>query len=94
MATKKLVFRVHALGRMFERGISIDDVRHVLAAGESIEDYPADLPYPTRLVLGWSRSRPLHVVAADNSPEEETIVVTVYEPAPNLWTPDFKRRKP
>jgi hypothetical protein len=91
---ERLVFRVHALQRMFERGISVDDVRQVLAIGETIEDYPEDTPFPSRLVLGWRESRPLHVVFADNRLEQEIIVVTVYEPDPARWDPDFRRRQP
>jgi len=34
-----------------------------------------------------------HVVAADNRKAGETIVITVYEPNPEEWEPDFKRRK-
>ena len=45
----RLIFRVHAVRRMFERGISEEDVRAVLATGETIESYPSDTPYP-RLV--------------------------------------------
>jgi hypothetical protein len=45
------------------------------------------------LLLGWHGSRPLHVVVADNEDGEEHIVVTVYEPDPGEWGPDFKRRK-
>jgi hypothetical protein len=89
----RLVFRVHAIQRMFKRGINEADVRHVLAAGEVIEDYPDDLPYPSRLMLGWCGTRPIHVVAVDNTAEDETIVITVYEPDPRLWEPGFKRRR-
>jgi hypothetical protein len=58
-----------------------------------VEDYPDDTPYPSRLVLGWSSSRPIHVVVADNVDEQENIVITVYEPDLLEWEPDFKRRK-
>lgn len=94
MSPQKLVFRVHALRRMFERRIGIDEIRRVREAGETLERYPDDSPYPSRLVLGWSGGRPLHVVAAENIEENETIVITVYEPDPGLWTPDLRRRKP
>jgi hypothetical protein len=90
----RLVFRVHAVRRMFERGISEDDVRHVLAAGEVIEEYPGDLPYPSRLVSGIQEGRPLHVVAVENTVEDKTIVITAYEPDPSLWEPGFRERKP
>lgn len=78
---------------MFQRRVSVEDVRKVLATGEDIEDYPYDLPYPGRLVLGMADARPLHIVVADNAPDLETIVITVYDPDPALWTTDFRRRR-
>lgn len=93
MAFERLVFRVHAIQRMFQRGINADDVRHVLTNGEVIEDYPHDTPYPSYLVLAWSGSRPIHVLAADNAASQETIVITVYEPEADHWESDFRRRK-
>jgi hypothetical protein len=89
----RLVFRVHALERMFERGIGVDDVKMVLADGKDIETYADDSPYPSRLVLGWVGERPLHVVVADDYDEDLRIVVTVYEPDPALWDDGFERRK-
>ncbi|HWR20370.1 MAG TPA: DUF4258 domain-containing protein [Verrucomicrobiae bacterium] len=88
-----LVFRVHAIKRMFQRRISKNDVRHVLETGETIETYPDDTPYPSRLILGWWNARPLHVVAAENAETRETIVITAYEPDPEEWERGFKRRK-
>ena len=93
MALSKLVFRAHAVRRMYERQISDADVRHVLESGETIENYPDDRPYPSRLILGWHGSRPIHVALADNLEENETIVITAYEPDPDKWTPDFKKRR-
>jgi hypothetical protein len=78
---------------MFERGITIADVREVLDNGEVIENYASDFPYPSRLVLGWRGTRPIHIVAADNQRAGETIIITVYEPDPQQWDADFKRRK-
>jgi hypothetical protein len=90
----KLKFRAHALRRMFDRGVSVDEVRQVLGSGETIADYPDDTPYPSRLVLGWNDKRPLHVVAAYNSADDETIVITVYEPDAGLWEPGFRSKQP
>ena len=36
--------------------------------------------YPSRLVLGSQGGRALHVVATYNAADDETIVVTAYEP--------------
>lgn len=87
------MFRIHAIQRMFERRINDVDIRNVLVNGETIEDYPDDTPYPSRLVLGWSGTRPLHIVIADNAKDSECIIVTVYQPDPEQWNSDFKRRK-
>lgn len=88
----KIIFRIHAIQRMFERSVTDADICNVLINGQTIENYPNDTPYPSRLVLGWSNARPLHVVA-DNIEEGTWIVITVYEPNLNLWEVDFKRRK-
>ena len=85
-----LVFRVHAVQRMFERHISQADVQAVVDSGEVIRDYPDDTPYPSRLILGWRGERPLHVVAADNHEAQETVIITVYQPDPAQWEPAFR----
>ena len=90
----RIVFRVHALQRMFERSISIEEVRHVLVQGETIEEYPSDSPYPSSLVLGRTASRTLHVVVAFNQAADELIVITVYEPDAEKWDSELKRRNP
>ena len=33
------------------------------------------------------------IVVADNTNDSENIVITVYEPDPEEWEADFKRRK-
>jgi hypothetical protein len=52
MPYTRLVCRVHAIQRKFQREISEENVRHVLATGEIIESYPDDSPYPSFLALG------------------------------------------
>ncbi|MEX1206395.1 MAG: DUF4258 domain-containing protein [Dongiaceae bacterium] len=93
MGESRLVFRVHAIRRMFERKISVADVRKAVETGEVIESYPGDTPYPSRLVLGWSGSRPVHVVVADNVAAGETVVITAYRPDPALWNKSFRQRR-
>lgn len=93
MAAYKLVFRLHAIQRMFERNISVEDVHTVIDTGEIINAYPDDTPYPSRLLLGWVNERPLHVVAANVPDAGEIIIITAYEPDPALWEADFKRKR-
>ena len=91
----KLIYRQHAVRRMFERRISTADVGAALASGRVIGDYPTDTPYPSCLWLGFAGNRPLHLVYADNPDEGERVIITVYEPDPTLWLADLAtRRKP
>jgi hypothetical protein len=89
----RIVYRAHAIQRMFQRSITEEDVRNIVKNGIIIEDYPEDLPYPSRLLLGWIEDRPLHLVAAYNAQSDEEIVITVYEPDTSQWTADFMRRR-
>lgn len=89
---EQVIFRVHAIQRMFQRGITIEDVRLILKHGEVIKDYNDDTPYPSKLILHWIDGRPIHVVAAYNMEHNEVIVITAYEPDPEIWSSDFRRR--
>lgn len=93
MSKRQYIFRRHALERMAERNISRVDVESIVEAGEVIREYTDDTPYPSRLVLGWRNERPLHVVAADDDTTNETYIITVYEPDPDVWEEDFRSKK-
>jgi hypothetical protein len=88
-----LVLRVHAIQKMFERAITIDEVRHVLQNGEILREYLDDKPFASRLMFAIVNERPIHVVASDNEEDDQTIVITAYEPTPSLWEADFKHKK-
>ena len=88
----KIKFRMHAIKRMFERGISDKEVKDVLEIGEIIKEYPDDQPYPSCLRLAFVNNRPLHIVTADVTDEDTVIIITVYEPDPKLWDDEFKKR--
>ena len=92
MAEDRIIFRVHAIERMFERGISAEDVRQVLATGDVIGEYRDDTPHPSRLILGFRDDRPIRIVAADNADTSETAIITVYEPDPAKWDSTFSRK--
>ena len=89
----KIYFRVHAVQRMFERNVSVKKVAQVLQSGETIEDYSAEMPEPSRLILGFQGKRPFHVVTSENPETRETTIITVYIPDPDKWAKDFKSRR-
>jgi len=78
---------------MFERRISIDEVRAAIDAGETIESYPDDVPFPSRLVLGGGSGRPVHVVVANDSENNRFIVITAYRPRRAQWDDTFRTRR-
>lgn len=88
-----MIFRVHAIQRMFERGVTVKDVRRVWESGETIEDYSSEMPEPSRLILGFQGRRPFHVVTSENPTAREITVITVYVPDSDKWNKDFKSRR-
>ncbi|MBI4567964.1 MAG: DUF4258 domain-containing protein [Planctomycetes bacterium] len=92
-APASLVFSAHAITRMYARAISADDVWHVVKRGEILADYADDQPHPSRLLMAFVGTRPLHVVVAYDARDGAGYVVTVYEPDKDRWEDDFKRRR-
>lgn len=79
---------------MFERSIRREETLAVIAAGEVIEDYPDDVPFPSVLLLSWIEGRALHVVVARDPETGRCYLITVYPPDPALWEPSFRTRRP
>jgi hypothetical protein len=78
---------------MFERGVAMKKVLGAIKTGETIEDYSAEMPEPSRLILGFQGKRPFHVVTSENPESNETTVITVYIPEPDKWKKDFRSRR-
>lgn len=93
MDVDRLIFTGHAVRRMFERGLSVADVRSVIRDGEIIEDYPNDMPHPSQLLLGYCGGRPVHVVLALETATRTGWVVTAYIPDIAIWEADFRSRR-
>lgn len=93
MNCSSIIFSRHALEQMFARNISVEEVTVVLREGQAIEVYSDDKPYPSCLLLGRAGGRNLHIVAAQDPANSGCIVVTAYEPGPNVWESDFRTRR-
>jgi hypothetical protein len=88
---KTLRWTDHIMKRLMQRNISMDDVEYALMYGEIIEQYPSDYPYPSCLVLGYTKDNMhLHVVCGTN--QVELWLITAYYPNSSEWTEDFKQR--
>jgi len=81
----------HILERIFCRGIYIADIESALSNGEIIEQYPADYPFPSCLVMGHTKAgKALHIVCGSSG--AELWLITAYFPNPDEWTEDFRQR--
>jgi len=82
----------HTVNRCFERGIKYGQIKQAILNGEIIEQYPADHPYPSCLILNIStENQPLHIVAGAG--EGKLWIITAYYPSPVKWEDDGKTRK-
>lgn len=93
MNDRDVIFRLHAVQRMFERNIPVKKVVGAIESGETIEDYSTEMPDSSRLILGFQGKRPVHVVCSENLQTNEITIITVYIPDPGKWSKDFKRRR-
>lgn len=94
-ALDRIAFKKHSVIRMRQRNITVDNVKWVLSEpSRIIEEYPADRPLPSGLILGHTEDgRALHVVLAVDEAEPMLWVITVYEPNLNDWDEGFARRR-
>ena len=88
-----ILYRTHAVQRMFEREIAAGKVRKALESADVIEDYSSEMPEPSRLLMGMQGKRPFHVVTSEDPQTEVITVVTVYIPDPNKWKKDGRSRR-
>jgi len=78
---------------MREDSITVDDVISALA-GEVIEKYPDDDPFPSCLVYGRTMNgRPLHVVCAMPKHIDILIIITTYIPIEDGWVGSRERKR-
>ena len=90
---ESVLVKDHAAMRMLYRNISQKELSELLVAGEVVEDYPNDFPFPSKLIFKLVNNRPLHAVVAMDVEKKVLIIVTVYEPDSEKFESDFITRK-
>ena len=95
--TKLFRFPIVLTDHVFDKVRSIDmtlaEFREVLQNGLVIEETVIAETALKQLVLAVDWLRPLHVVVVVDEAHREERIVTVYEPNPARWSPDFRRRR-
>lgn len=89
----RVLWSEHAVRRLHQRGLDRAEVLRGLNGGEVIESYPDDTPYPSALLLWFAGDQALHVVVALDANGPEAHVITVYEPSPDKFEPDWRTRR-
>ena len=91
-ACGKILWTAHALERLQERDISVDDVKNCIMNGEVIEEYPNDFPNPSALIFGCALDgKILHVVCGID--ENFLYLITAYVPTTEKFFDDLKTRR-
>jgi hypothetical protein len=93
MECNTLKYTNHAVEFMSKRAIKEQEVEHAIENGETIENYPNDKPFPSRLVFAFVNYRPIHLVVGFDEITQTCFVITAYEPNTEKFEPDFKTRK-
>ena len=95
LATKdRLAFKKHTFLRMYQRNISVDEVKRALQDCKMVEYYPDDYPLPSCLILGYIESKKaIHAVIGIDEQEAMLWVITVYEPNLLEWEEGFEKRR-
>lgn len=88
----KIQWTEHCLQRLIQRNISRQSVKDALLKGKIIEEYPADYPFPSCLVLGITiNDEVLHVVCGIG--KGRLWIITAYHPDLEKWDSSYAHRK-
>jgi Domain of unknown function (DUF4258) len=94
---KVVRFPVALTYHVFEKIRAIDmtlaEFEQLLGRGEVIEEHRRTDTQVEELVLISDWSRPLHLVVIVDEAKAEERILTVYEPDPGRWSPDYRTRR-
>lgn len=82
----------HAEKERYAENITIKDLENAVQNGEILESYPEDTRGKSCLILGYSESKPIHIVCGC-SQEKRIRIITVYLPKAPKWINEKTRAK-
>lgn len=83
----------HAFDKLRSIDCTFAEFAAAIEAGEVVESEQLETGPDKEVVLVTSWTRPLHVVVVVDAERGEERVVTVYEPDPQQWSSDYRRRR-
>jgi hypothetical protein len=90
---RRIFWTYHVNMRLKQRAITRSDVIQTVDGYEIIEFYPGDKYLPSYLVWVRHDEKILHVLFATDVENMNVRIVTAYQPDPDEWDADMKRRK-
>ena len=88
----KIIWTVHIVRKLQERGVFQNSVFHAISNGQIIEQYPDDYPHPSCLIFGRDiNNNPLHIVIGCDG--MILYLITAYQPDNEHFEDDFISRK-
>lgn len=83
----------HAFGKLWEIDCTLGEFEAALEHAIVIEENQLAHSSLEELVLTIEWKRPLHVIVIVDPNRGEERIMTVYQPNPNFWSPDYRRRR-
>jgi hypothetical protein len=90
---ERITWRKHVLVRLLQRRIKHVQVLEIVLKGECIKEYYDDKPFVSGLFLGFIEEKPIHVVASYDELNDETFIITAYEPSLNIFEDNYRTRR-
>lgn len=89
----RVKWRYHGLVRASQRGISRDQVFHVMQEGHIVEEHPRSKPLPKCLMMAiLERNKPLYVSLGYDSETEYIYIITTHWLDPRKWEDPWTRK--
>ena len=88
-----IVLTDHAFDKVRAIDLTLAEFEELLDSGEIIEERVLLSEDLKELVLLLEWTRPLHIVVIVDERRPEERILTVYEPDPARWSPDFRSRR-
>jgi hypothetical protein len=82
----------HAEKERYAEDITIHDLEAAIFSGEILEEYTDDPRGPSCLILGYSKTKPIHIVCGYD-PAKWAKIITVYVPKRPKWIDARTRQK-
>ena len=83
----------HAFDKLRLLDCTFAEFEVALGGAEIIEERNIGDELMKEVVLAVDWTRPLHIVVVVHGVREEDRIVTVYEPDPDQWSADYRRRR-